>query len=187
MKNKIILITLSQILIICSASAQGRNGFLSIEPIIGYERVQELIPQPHSKDRLIYGVRASYGPPLLSVEAEVTQGRDSESFPDDGIDISETATNAMLGLRSSIVNGQMIRWYLRAGGHARQVKREVTTAGITEIIEPTINISPYAGTGFTFSFGPMFTLDTGLTVIFSGEPRGSDRDYQTTLGFSIRI
>ena len=32
-----------------------------------------------------------------------------------------------------------------------------------------------------------FTVNGGVTVIFTGEPRGSDREYQSTLAFGVRI
>ncbi len=39
-----------------------------IEPVIGYERVQKLVPTPHTSDRLVYGARAWLGFPLVAVE-----------------------------------------------------------------------------------------------------------------------
>jgi hypothetical protein len=185
MKNKIILFSLLQFMIIGSAVAQ--SSFFSLEPIVGYERVQALLPEPHTKDRLIYGLRASLGPRLLAIEVEATQGKDTESFPDDDLTISETAINAMVGLKSVPLYGRFIKWHIRAGGHARKVTRESTEAGVKTTTEPDIAISPYAGTGLSFTLGPMFTLSAGITAIFTNEPLATEPEYQTTLGFSIRI
>ena len=42
-----------------------------IEPVVGYERVQKVLPTPHTKDRLMYGLRVLMGVPLLSLELVV--------------------------------------------------------------------------------------------------------------------
>ena len=188
MKNikNILKTILMTIPLISSVQAAGKSA-ITIEPVVGYERVQKLVPTPHSNDRLIYGVRGSYGMSILAVEAEVTQGRDTESFPNEDLTIKEVATNAKIGLRSSIVNTRLIRWYLRAGGHARQSEITTTELGVTTVVEPGIRISPYAGTGLVFNFNNTFKLNAGVTVIFTGKPKGSDREYQSTLGFAIKI
>ncbi len=169
------------------AQSAGTKGYLKIEPVIGYERVQKIEPTPHSKNRLIYGIRANYGPPIFSLEAEVTQGKDNESFPDRNLTIEETVTNGMLGVRSSFNIGNLARWFLRFGGHARKTELSRTENSITTTTEPAIYLSPYAGTGLSINLLRTFSLNAGYTVIFTGRPKGSDREYQTTLGFSIRI
>ena len=186
---KKITFILSTFLIFYSTSlfAQRSGSNFSIEPIVGYERVQKLVPTQHTKDRLIYGVRATWGPSLLALEAEITQGKDAEDFPDDNLSIKEVATNAKLGIRSSILNTKFIRWYARAGGHARQSEITTTQSGVTTTKKPAVKVSPYAGTGFGFNFNNAVRINAGLTVIFTGEPKGSDREYQTTLGFAIKI
>jgi hypothetical protein len=50
-----------------------------------------------------------------------------------------------------------------------------------------LRISPYAGAGFTVNFLGNFFGSGGVTVVFSGKPKGSDREYQTTLGFGVRL
>ena len=162
------------------------NEFLTIEPIVGYERVQKFSPTVHTADRLIYGARATYGLSLASLEAQVTQGNDTESFPLQDLEIKEEVINAMLGLKSSIRFG-VLSFFLRAGGHARKSKVSTTEAGVTTIEEPGINISPYAGTGLGINFSNMIKINAGVTAIFTGKPKGSDQEYQTTLGFAIKI
>lgn len=185
MKN--IALFLLTTLFIPTTLAASSKSYLTIGPIVGYERVQKISPTPHTKDRLVYGVRALYGPPLLSAEAEVTQGKDSESFPERDLTIKETATTAQLGLRSNFFRTKILTTYLRAGGHARKSEIETTEAGVTTKSEPAIRISPYAGAGLGINLMNKFTLNLGITAIFTGKPKGSDREYQTTLGFTVNI
>ncbi|MBH47367.1 MAG: hypothetical protein CME71_04270 [Halobacteriovorax sp.] len=169
------------------AQSGSSKGYFKLDPIVGYERVQKLEPTPHMKSRLIYGLRANYGPPIFSAEAEITQGKDDEAFPTQDLVIEEKVTNAMLGLRSSFNFGGMLSWFLRAGGHARKSEYTRTQSGVTTVREPAIYVSPYAGTGASFNLMGNFTANAGYTVIFTGKPKGSDREYQTTLGFAIKI
>ena len=168
-------------------SGTADKGYFKLEPIIGYERVQKIEPTPHTKSRLIYGLRANYGPPILSAEAEITQGKDDESFPDRNLTIEEKATNLMAGLRSSFNLGGVLSWYLRAGGHARKSEYTRTENGVTTTRDPAVYVSPYAGTGATLNLMGTLTANAGITVIFTGRPKGSDHEYQTTLGFGIKI
>ncbi len=161
--------------------------YFKLEPIIGYERVQKIEPTAHTKSRLIYGLRASYGPPIFSVEGEVTQGKDDESFPDRNLTIEEKVTNMMLGIRSSFNLASTLTWYLRGGGHARKSEYTRTENGVSSEREPAVYTSPYAGTGLTINLFNKLTANAGITVIFTGRPRGSDREYQTTLGFGIKL
>ena len=165
-----------------------QRGSLTINPVIGYERVQKIFPTPHSTSRLIYGLRAQYGVSLLSLEAEATQGRSDETFPVEGITVKDTTTNLKLGLRSNFnVLANTLSMYLRAGGSANKTKEEITENGVTRVNKPSLKISPYAGTGFNFRLLSSIYVNGGITVIFTGEPKGSDYDYQTTLGFTVRI
>ena len=157
------------------------------EPIVGYERVQKFEPTARTKERLIFGGRGSYGVPLLSAELEVTRGNDTEDFPSRNLTIEETATNVMLGLRSRVYHGSIFRFYLRGGGHARKREIERTENGVTTEREPAVFVSPYAGTGIRMELNNMLELNAGVTAIFTGKPKGSDREYQTTLGFAFRI
>lgn len=164
-----------------------QRGNLTIEPVIGYERVQRLEPVARTENRFYYGVRGHYGPDLLSLEAEITQSRDDDSFPDDDLRIKETSTTGMLGLRSSFARGRLFNWYLRAGGHARKVEITRIEAGIEREIDPAVRVSPYAGTGLNLNIHEHFKLDAGVTVVFTGHPQGSDREYRTSLGFSFKL
>lgn len=186
---KIIILTILTLSFSQALWAQrgSSQGYFKLEPIIGYERVQKLEPTPHAKSRLMYGLRASYGPPVLSAEAELTQAKDDEAFPQQNLTIEEKSTNLMLGLRSSFNLGGMLSWYFRAGGHARKSEYSRTESGVTTTREPAVYLSPYAGTGLSVNLMGNFTANAGYTVIFTGRPKGSDREYQTTLGFAVKI
>lgn len=169
------------------AQQSSLRGLVEIEPIVGYERVMKFEPTAHSKDRLTYGVRVRFGVPLLSIEAEVTQAKDTETFVDRNLTIKETSNTGMLGIRSSFRLGKIVSFYLRAGGHARQSEIERTEAGVTTTKKPAVYLSPYAGAGLGINLNNRIRVNAGMTVVFTGRPRGSDREYRPTLGFSARF
>jgi hypothetical protein len=185
MKNLTIMTFI--LLTLPNAFGASSTDNLTIGPIIGYERVQKILPTPHTTNRLVYGLRAVYGPPLLSAEAELTQGKDTENFPDRSLTIKETATNAKVGIRSNFLRTTFVTTYLRAGGHARKSEIEKTESGVTTTHEPAIYVSPYAGAGMAVNILNKLKLNFGVTAIFTGKPKGSDREYQTTLGFTIKL
>jgi hypothetical protein len=163
------------------------KGSLTLEPILGYERVQKIEPTARTTNRFYYGVRASYGIPLLSAEGELTRAQESENFPEQDLKIDETSTTLMLGLRSNFNHRGMIGAYLRAGGHARKSEIEKIEDGVKTSDDPSVRLSPYAGAGLNFRLASYFRLNAGITVVFTGEPKGSDKEYRTSLGFSINI
>lgn len=165
--------------------AKGKAA-LTVQPVVGLERVQKLSPVQKTKTRTIVGARAMYGVPRLSLEAQVTRAEDSETLYDRNLTEKEESYNAMLGIRSSF-NVLFANWYLRAGGHARKSTYTTTQNGVTTTRDPAIYLSPYAGTGLSVNILGKFFANAGVTVIFTGRPKGSDQEYQTTLGFGVRI
>ena len=153
---------------------------------MGLERIQKISPVAKTKTRTVVGVNVLYGPSFLSAEAEVTRSEDSETLYEEDIKETEESIAAKLGVRSSF-NLSFLSWYLRAGAQARKSTYTTTTAGVTTTREPAIYVSPYAGTGFNFNLMGNLFANGGITVIFTGRPKGSDREYQTTLGFGVRI
>ena len=182
MKLHIFIITF----LFCSTTLAKGKGNLRIQPIVGIERVQKLSPEVKTKNRTVVGGRLLYGPPFLSLEAEVTRSEDTETLLDQDLKETEESYAAKLGLRSSF-NLILLRWYLRAGGHARKSTYTTEQAGVTTTRDPAVKVSPYAGTGFSFNLMGNLFANGGVTVIFTGEPKGSDREYQTTFGFGMRI
>ena len=163
-----------------------KGGNLRISPIVGLERVQKLSPVAKTKTRTIVGVRALYGPPAFSLEAEVTRSEDSETLYEQDLTEKEESIAARLGVRSGFNIG-FFGWYLRLGGQARRSEYTTTQNDVTTTRTPAVNVSPYAGTGFNLNLMGNFFANGGITVIFTGKPKGSDRDYQTTFGFGVRI
>lgn len=161
---------------------------LTIGPVMGFERVQKLRPTPRTKTRFFYGLRALYGVPLLSAEAEVTRATDNEFFPLDDLRLNEESITAMLGVRSTYALQTWLNAFLRAGGHYRQTKIKSTQAGVTNEETLPRNLSPYAGTGVDIHLARFFSLNAGITAIFlSSSFKSEDIEYQTTLGFTIRF
>src|SRR4051812_34420828 len=101
----------------------------SVEPIIGYERVQMLAPTPHTTERMVYGARAVVGVLMLSAEAEVTRGQSTELFPLTVTQFEDKTDKARLGLLSSVKLLGLVSAYLRAGGQASQSTQTTTVAG----------------------------------------------------------
>ncbi len=159
---------------------------LNITPVVGLERVVKISPVRTTKTRAILGARASYGVPLLRLEAQVTRSQDTETLPERDLSEEEETYTGMLGIRSSF-NMAFVNWYLRAGGHARKTEYTRTEADVTTTREPAIYVSPYAGTGLNINVMGNFFVNAGITVIFTGRPKGSDRDYQSTLSFGVKI
>lgn len=159
---------------------------INLVPVVGMERVQKFEPKEYTSNRLYYGVRLVAGKPLLSFEAEVTQAKDDKTFNDLDRKTNENSTNGSLGIRSTFGQGPM-NFFLRMGGTARksEIKTTVISTGTSTTEEPPIVINPYAGTGLSINFGNIFRLNAGLTAVFAGSPRGSDIDYQATLGYSM--
>lgn len=156
---------------------------LEFQPIVGYEQVHKSYPVERTKSRFIYGARVLVGPKILSLEAEGTTGRDSESFPDRNLILKEKVYNGMLGLRSS-VSLPFINAYVRAGGHVRKKEIEKTENGVITNEKPASYLSPYAGAGIYVGPSPL-KLHAGVTAIFTGKPQSDDVEYQYTLGASI--
>lgn len=155
-------------------------------PIVGLERVVKVLPIQKTKTRSVVGLNVRYGPSWMSAEGEVTKSSDSETLYTQDLSVKEDSYAAKLGIRSNF-NLVFFNWFIRAGGQARKSKFTKTQAGVTTITEPAIYISPYAGTGLNINFMGKFFANAGITVIFTGRPKGSDREYQTTLGFGVRI
>ncbi len=183
MLNKILVIFLFSL----SLSVQAKETRFHWQPIIGLERVQKIEPAGETKDRFIYGLRMNYGMPILSAEFEITQGKDTENFSDRNLTIKESTTNLMLGVRSSYQLGQSLYFYLRGGAHGRRNERERIENDVSTETTPAVYLNPYAGTGLSIHVLEMLSINAGVTVIFTGQPRGSEREYQTSLGFTLKV
>ena len=181
---KTIIFIILGLFITTSTFAKGKGNLL-ISPIIGLETVKKWTPTVRTVTRTVIGARAVYGPPLLSAEAEVTRSQDDEYLFEQDMKVEEESYAAKLGIRTSI-GLPMLRFYLRGGGQARQRKVTETVAGVVTTREPAIRTSPYAGAGLSVRAAGLF-LNAGYTAIFTGRPKGSDYDHQTTLAIGARF
>lgn len=183
---KTLILTLLFTILYSSQGLAAQGGNIRFQPIVGLERIQKLSPVVKTKTRTIVGGRLLLGPPGFSLEAEVTRSDDSEYIAADDLTEKEESYAAKLGVRSGFSMGPL-GWYLRAGGQARRSEITVTQNDVTTTRDPAVYVSPYAGTGFRFNLAGNLFANGGVTVIFTGRPKGSDREYQTTFGFGVRI
>ena len=163
----------------------AKTGLIRISPLYGFEKVYKIAPVSKTKTRAFYGVRAQAGPRILSVEAELTQSRDTELLASQNYTEKETTTQAKLGIRSGMGVGPL-SFYLRAGGSAKKSKYEIDDNGALSTKEPAMKTYPYAGTGIDFRIMGFF-VDAAITAVFTGEPKGSDYDTQTSLALGFRF
>jgi len=192
MKRSLTLLAIIAAGAIATKNAEARSKLpfsVGIEPIVGYERVQKLVPTVHSRDRLIYGARLTAGILLISAEAEYLRGTDTESFPDQDLTVKDTADKAKLGLRSTISFGGILSLVLRAGAQASQNKHEETTGGVTTSTTEAIKYRPYGGGGLRLGLGRNISLTGDIVAVFPSHfPNNmQNNEYQTTLGFTVRF
>jgi hypothetical protein len=161
---------------------------VSVEPIIGYERVQKLVPQRHTRDRLTYGARARAGIPAISAELEYTRAEDTEDFSNQPLTrVKDQDDRLKLGIVSSYSLSTLLSFQARAGGQASRGHHEETVSGATSATDRKLEYNPYAGGGLTARLGDTLDLSAGITVVFHEFPDMSKNDYQTTLGFSVKF
>lgn len=163
---------------------------LSIRPIVGFERVQKFVPSPSMKTRLTYGVEAIYKLPIGDAEAEVTRAED------DSVDLGVSPTikykdeelKARIGLRGTAGSG-FFSAYLRGGAQGRQNKQTKTVSGVSTTTTTISKVQPYIGTGLGIHVGSYFSLDAGVTVVYTPTTKGglSDFEYSPTLGFGLHF
>lgn len=162
---------------------------VKIEPIYSIETTQRQLPEPAKTVVNNYvGLRALYGVPLLSAELEVAQAFRTERFNATREKVDYTTQRAMLGVRSYPIRSQYLGIYFRGGARARKEIRETTAAdGTTEKDEGDIQLDPYAGAGFTLTFGSAFALNAGATLVYNREADSAQQyDAVYTFGFTFR-
>lgn len=170
-----------------SLFAKGTSNFgLGIEPIVGYERSQQLFPTPHTKDRLAYGARATLGLLLFSVEAEYLRATSSETFTNPDASSTDQSDIAKLGLRS-VISIAPISFVLRAGGQAKQTKYSHTIGGVTTDGTDAWVYKPYAGAGVRVRLSPKIALVADVVAVIIDVKNMNSNEYQATAGFSVRI
>jgi hypothetical protein len=159
----------------------------TLEPIIGYERVQILRPDPHSTNRMFYGGRLTVGSNIFALEAEYTRAELEETFPDVDTTTKSMADKAKAGLRGGFALGRLLRMNLRAGAQASKESIDVTTRGSTSRTNVPITYDPYGGAGFKLMLTPKTSLSAEVVAVFKDFPSMSGNEYQTSAGFAISL
>lgn len=162
-------------------------GLFTVEiiPIVGYERIQKLVPTPHTKERIVYGARLITGLPLISAEVEYTRGTDNEDFPELRLFTKDETDKVKLGLRSVIRLVGIVYAFGRAGGQAKKNKHTETRNGVTTVTEDPIYVHPYIGAGVRARLGRNVRFEADFTFIFPDTKNFSNYEQQTTAGFAI--
>jgi hypothetical protein len=160
---------------------------IGIEPIVGFEHVQKLAPQPHLKNRLTYGARVTAGYRFLSGEAEYTRGTHTESYPAQDLTIQDTDDKLKLGIRSGYALGRFVTISGRGGGQAKRNSRKETTGGVTHQVISAIEYDPYLGTELRAELSNKISLSVGVVAIITDVRDMSRNEYQATGGFQIRL
>ncbi len=168
------------------APALAKIG-VGVEPVIGYQRSQKLVPTPHTKDGLTYGARLTAGVPLISLEAEYLRGNDSEWFPDLDLTVKDESDKAKLGLRSTFPLVGFLSAFVRGGGQASRYKHTEVTGGVSAESTTPIKYYPYLGAGLRARLGRSVSLIGDVTTVFHNFPSMNDNEYQATAGFVVQF
>jgi hypothetical protein len=173
------------ILVLCPPAYAEKIGF-TVEPIVGYERVQKFTPTAHTVDRLFYGARGSIGLALIAGEGEYTRGQDTENFTNPTLTIKESAEKFKVGARSSLGMTRLLSLIVRGGVQGVKSTVERTEAGVTTTAaDPKFRYDPYAGLGFRFGLTPKMFFSASITAVMPEFPDMSKNEYQTSAGYQI--
>lgn len=181
------MIKLAVLLLTATTSIFAILPGLKITPIVSLEKVYKTYPTTHSKTVTSLGLRTSMGPSLLALEIEATRYSDTEDFVTQDLKIEDESYQGKLGLSSTFLKITGLNFTLRAGGSARKTTETRTESGTTIKYKPAVKISPYAGVDLAFKMIPGVSIIIGHNIIFTGEPKGSDVDSQTSFGLTIGI
>lgn len=160
---------------------------VTAEPIVGYEKVQRIYPTKHTSEHMLYGVRATAGLMLFSLEGEWTRSRDTEVFPNLGLTTKDVDDKLKAGLRSTIHLLGILYGHARAGGQATKNVHQDIVGGVVTDTSTKMTIRPYAGAGISGRLGHYFEIEGDVTVVFRTPGNLKDNDYQATLGWVIRF
>lgn len=177
------------LLLVAAFGAQTAKAEITytVEPVIGYERVQKLLPTPHMKQRLVYGARFTAGVSIVAAEAEALRGTDTENDLVTGNSYTDTEDKVRLGVRARLRLVRFMSFIVRGGGQASRNIHEATVGGVTtKTIEP-IKYRPYLGAGLQIGLSSNIAFTADLTTVFRNFPSLNDNDYITTASLTIRF
>jgi hypothetical protein len=185
MKIRLWIVPLTLIFSIFSQKSNAGLLELNIEPIVGYEKVQQLLPSPHSTNRLFYGARVTAGLLLLSLEGEYNHGEKEEVFGN--MTQKNIGDKVKVGLRSGFTLGPLLRFYLRGGVQASQERTEQTVDSDTTVTYGPIAYKPYAGASLRLALTRKLTASADVVAVIRDMNNFEQNEYQTTAGFAIRF
>lgn len=177
------------IILIGLALSRGASAEVTytVEPVIGYERVQKLLPTPHMRQRLVYGARLTAGLFMLAGEAEVLRGTDTEHFIETGTTTTDTEDKLRIGIRARLRLIRFANFILRGGAQASRNTHEETVAGVTTRLEEPVKYRPYLGAGLQVGLSSNISFTADVTTVFRSFPNLTDNDYQTTASLTLRF
>jgi hypothetical protein len=174
--------TLSWVL---ASHAQADVLSVDIEPIVGYEKVQQVLPTPHSTNRIMYGGRVTVGILLIAAEAEYTRGSRQQVFTDESL--NHTIEHAKLGLRSGFRLGSFLRLIGRGGVQATRGQLDHTVGGVTTTSYEALRYNPYAGASAKVRLSSKLTASADVVAVIPNIQNLSENEYQVTAGFAVRF
>ena len=169
-------------------SPPARAAFRTeVEPVVGYERVQKLVPTPHSRDRLVYGARLTAGILWVAAELEYLNSSDNESFPISAMTTKDVTDRAKAGVRVSMSFLRILAFTLRGGAQASKNRHTETSNGVSTTTYEPITYQPYLGAGLTATLARNLAFRADATAVFPDFPSFLGATYQATAGFIIRF
>lgn len=180
-----ILFIISFLFTILTPKSHAAGFLFTLEPIVGYERVQILTPSSHQTNRLFYGGRMTLGVMLFSLEAEYTHASNQESSS--SFTQTNTGDRAKAGIRSGFNLGSVLSFYLRGGAQGSQERTERTVSGVTTTTYQAIRINPYLGLGTRFRLSSKFYFAADAVATIPSFSDMSQNEYQVNAGFGLRL
>ncbi len=173
------------LLIFLSFSVYAEEKQFSFEPIYGLETSMVRYPEPSRYvTRATYGMRFTYGSPLLSGEGEYSEARSRNEYPSINQKVDDKSERYSLGVRSNLTLSEYLGGFFRGGLRASSGETVVTTNGVANHVHNPFRLDPYAGAGLQLIFGTMFNLNAGVTLIRN---QLNQYDTQYTLGLNTRL
>lgn len=166
-------------------AATTSDPFITIGPIFGYETVQTRDPKLHNQNRTYYGLRATLGRGFLQGEAEATQSKKDESFPDDDLEIKDTTNKAKAGLRFNLKMASFFSFFIRSGIQGKQ--SEITRTEDDEVTKKksAFYSDPYVGAGLRINVAKGISASADYSVVFSDYPVSNAQEKQASFNISI--
>jgi hypothetical protein len=164
-----------------------RDLNLKVEPIVGVEQTQKLLPEVQSTTRLFYGARVIGGMRWISLEGEYTRAQDQENFPLTSTRSSSTSDKLKIGLRSEFAQARWFSASARLGGQAQVETAEVTVNDIKTIENTPVTYQPYAGVGARVTITPKIGFSAEVVAVFRDFPDLAQNDYQGSAGFTLAV